>query len=474
MSAPPRLFISYSWTTPEHQQWVLTLATELRENGVDVVLDKWDLAVGHDSIAFMEKMVSDKTITKVVMICDKAYAEKTNNRAGGVGTEAQIISPELYSKQEQNKFAAVIAETDENGKPFLPTYYKSRIFVDLSQPHRYGEEFEKLLRWIYGKPVDVRPEIGKPPSFVTDPDTPNMGTSALGKRATESFKGNKGYTKGALDEYLTTFSQNLEKFRIKISTGEFEEVVKSIEDFLPARNDFIQVLNSIVQYSDLQDHLPRIHRFFESLIPYMFHPEGVHQWNELDFDNYRFIVHELFLYSIALFLRSENFDAALYMFEQPYYVANNAREGQDPTVSFTVFRRYAESFTFRNQRLNLNRMSLRADLLEQRSKISGIPFQYVMQADFVCFMRAELLGDRWWPETLLYTERYYGPFEIFARSKSAKYFAKVLPLLGISDLSQLKAKLDEYDAGAARVPKWDFTSVQPKSLLGFDYLRTGP
>ena len=51
----PKTFISYSWSSPQHEEWVLNLATELRESGVDVVLDKWDLKEGHDSNAFMEK-----------------------------------------------------------------------------------------------------------------------------------------------------------------------------------------------------------------------------------------------------------------------------------------------------------------------------------------------------------------------------------------------------------------------------------
>ncbi len=57
-----RLFISYSWSTPEHEDWVLRLATELRESGIDVILDKWNLKEGHDAFAFMEKMVSDKDV----------------------------------------------------------------------------------------------------------------------------------------------------------------------------------------------------------------------------------------------------------------------------------------------------------------------------------------------------------------------------------------------------------------------------
>ena len=60
----PKLFISYSWSNASHEQWVLDLATELRESGIDVILDKWDLKEGHDSVAFMEKMVTDPDISR--------------------------------------------------------------------------------------------------------------------------------------------------------------------------------------------------------------------------------------------------------------------------------------------------------------------------------------------------------------------------------------------------------------------------
>ncbi len=96
----PKLFISYSWTSEEHENWVLNLATELRESGVDVILDKWDLKEGNDALAFMEKMVTDPKVRKVALICDRIYSEKADDRSGGVGTETQIITPEIYSKED--------------------------------------------------------------------------------------------------------------------------------------------------------------------------------------------------------------------------------------------------------------------------------------------------------------------------------------------------------------------------------------
>jgi hypothetical protein len=477
MSAPPRLFISYSWSTPEHEQWVIDLATELVSSGVEVVLDKWDLREGHDSVAFMEKMVTDPSISKVILICDQVYSNKADGRSGGVGTETQIISAEVYAKQAQDKFVAVIAEKDIEGKPYLPTYYKSRIYVDLSESDRYSENFEKLLRWVFDKPLYVRPEIGKPPSFIVEPDAPVLGTSALAKRVIEGFKADKGYVRGALDEYLFVFSENLERFRITDDAGEADDrIVKSMEEFLPSRNEMIQVLTALTQYADTQSYIPVVHRFFESLIPYLSRPSHINQWNETDFDNFKFIVHELFLYALALLLRSENFESANYLLAQPYYVPGNSDHGRDATVSYIVFRDYMNSLETRNRRLNSRRLSLRADFLEQRSKSSGVQFRHILQADFVCFLRAELTDstgyEQWWPETLLYAGRHHGAFELFARSVSKTYLARTLPLLGVSSLDPVKAKLDDFAAERRRLPSWQFDSINPANLLGFEQLGT--
>ncbi|WP_417071155.1 SEFIR domain-containing protein [Niveibacterium terrae] len=477
MSSPPRLFISYSWSTSEHEQWVIDLATELVNSGVDVVLDKWDLREGHDSIAFMEKMVTDPSISKVILVCDQVYASKADDRSGGVGTETQIISAEVYAKQSQDKFVAVIAEKSDAGKPYLPAYYKSRIYVDLSEIDRYSENFEKLLRWIFDKPLYMKPEIGKPPSFIIEPDAPALGTSALAKRVIEGIKSEKGYARGALDEYLSLFSEHLERFRIAGGEGEMDDrVVKSIEDFTPSRNELIQIVTALAQYADPQTYVPRIHRFFESLVPYLSRPPQITQWIDVDFDNFKFIVHELFLYSIAVLLRGEHIESATYLLSQPYYVPGNSDCGKNAIVSYTVFREHMKSLDIRNQRLKSNRLSMRADLLEQRSKTSGVLFRYVMQADFVCFLRADLIRtdsyDRWWPETLIYADRHYGPFELFARSVSKTYLSRTLSLLGVASLDELKAKLDEYASGRRNLPRWQFDSFGPSTLLGFGQLGT--
>jgi len=475
----PKLFISYSWSSSQHEQWVIELATTLRESGIDVILDKWDLKEGHDAYAFMEQMVSDPAIEKVAIISDKTYSEKADGRAGGVGTETQIISKEVYENQKQDKFVLVVCEKDENGKPYLPTYYKSRIYINLSEPDSYAENFEKLLRWAFDKPLYVKPEIGSAPAFLTDANSISLGTTSSFKRAIDAIKNNKDHASGAMDEYFETFSNNLERFRIERTEEEHDElIVKNIEEFLPYRNEAVQLFLALAQYAPTENNIVKLHRFLEGLIPYMSRPPEVTHYTDWDFDNFKFIVHELFLYAFSILVRYERFEQANYLLQNQYYVAGNSDYGRGVMVRFPVFREYMRSLEARNKRLELRRLSLRADLLEERSKSSGLEFRYLMQGDFILFMRAEMEDEDgfsgWWPETLLYLFKFHSAFEIFARSVSAKYFEKLKCLLAVDKKEDLVSLLSSYREGRRRLPRWEGSSINPHVLLGFDQLETKP
>ena len=201
--APPKLFISYSWTSSQHEQWVVDLAEKLVGSNVDVKLDKWDLRVGQDAIVFMEQMVTDSTIRKVLMIVDKNYAEKANAREGGVGTETQIISKEMYDDQQQDKFAALVLDKNAKGNVYLPAYYKSRIYINFSEPQNYEKEFDKLLRWIFDKPLHVRPAFGKSPAFVSDETRNDIPTKVEQPSATKAIKDYKDNSSGYIVDYIS-------------------------------------------------------------------------------------------------------------------------------------------------------------------------------------------------------------------------------------------------------------------------------
>jgi hypothetical protein len=294
---PPKVFISYSWTSDEHQAWVLNLATELRQSGVDAILDKWDLREGQDAHAFMEKMVTDPEIQRVILVCDAQYVDKANARAGGVGTEAQIISPAMYGQVDQKKFVAVVRERNADGQAYVPAYYGSRIYVDLSSEDVYAPNFEQLVRWIFDKPVLVKPAVSGPPSFVNETAPgPSLENTAFQKRALDAIRNQKANAHGLIEEYFDSCVHAFERFRISDDgTRPFDDtVVSSIQSFTHSRNELLEAIVALVRFDMTEAASIKIHRFFERLLPLYDAPERVNSYREWDFDNFKFIVHELF------------------------------------------------------------------------------------------------------------------------------------------------------------------------------------
>lgn len=157
----PKVFISYSWTSEDYKATVLQLAEALVGKSVDVILDRWELLPGHDRFAFMEQSI--EKADKVLVLCDKKYTEKANARDGGVGTETEIITPDIYGRSNQEKFIPVIMENFES----VPIYLRSRLGIDFRDGHR-ACGFEEILRAIYNKPANAKPPLGRSPEWVEE------------------------------------------------------------------------------------------------------------------------------------------------------------------------------------------------------------------------------------------------------------------------------------------------------------------
>ena len=104
----PRVFISYSWDTPEHKAWVSALAERLQNDGIQVIIDRWNLKPGQNKLHVMEQAVA--TSDFVVIICTEKYAAKANARQGGVGYESIIITGEVAEDMLTDKFIPILRQ----------------------------------------------------------------------------------------------------------------------------------------------------------------------------------------------------------------------------------------------------------------------------------------------------------------------------------------------------------------------------
>jgi hypothetical protein len=158
-------------------------------------------------------------------------------------------------------------------------------------------------------------------------------------------------------------------------------------------------------------------------------------------------------------------------------------DAREPMQPFNIIRQYMQSLEHRNRRLKSNRLSVRADMLEQRSHASGLPFVYLMQADFVLFFFDSITSYRekrtqhWWPETLLYYRESAPPFEIFARAESLNYFRKVCPLIAVKDQTELGEMIALFGVQNApiQLPYWNhYHSINLNTTTNLDKLASKP
>ena len=439
---------------------------------------QWDLKEGHDSIAFMESMISDDEIKKVIMICDKNYSEKANQRSGGVGTEAQIISSEIYKKSIQSKFVAVVFEADEEGKPFLPAYYTSRIYIDLTYEADYAKNFEQLLRWIFDEPLYKKPKLGTKPNFLDNANVKSLRTNIIFNRLMDFIKNDKHGKKGVLREYFEVFSKNLEEFRI-IEIEDDEVLVENLNSFIPYRNEFADVIKTLIIYEIDYEIVEIISGFFESLIHYYYKKDDMRIWKETYSDNFKFIIYELFLYLIYLLIQNEKFEKLALILSRRYFSKEKQEYGKNPMQHYSIFRKHVATLEGRNKRLKLNRLSLCADMIKERAEQYGYNFNLIMQADFVLYLRGVIDRIRyderdcyWFPNTLVFSTFYPRPFDIFERARSTAYFNRIKILFNIDDKNNFEDILGVLEKDNALIPNWQFDSINPRYLLNFENLCT--
>lgn len=152
----PKVFVSYSHDSLEHKNWALELATKLRSFGVDAVIDQWDLRPGDDLAHFMETQLT--AADRVLMICTEKYVEKANAGVGGVGYEKMIVTAAALARIDSNKVIPIVRQ---KGTAVVPTFLKTKLYLDFSRPDQFEFSFDELVRTLHNAPLFEKPPITK-------------------------------------------------------------------------------------------------------------------------------------------------------------------------------------------------------------------------------------------------------------------------------------------------------------------------
>jgi hypothetical protein len=157
-AAPPRVFISYSHDSPEHQDRVLALADRLRLEGVNASIDQYVQSPPEGWADWCETEIRKSDF--VLMVCTETYLRRVNHeeepgKGYGVLWEARLIRQHLYDQgSASGKFVPVIFA--DGSSAHVPTPVKG------ASIHRVetAEGYERLYRLLTDQPLVRRPELG--------------------------------------------------------------------------------------------------------------------------------------------------------------------------------------------------------------------------------------------------------------------------------------------------------------------------
>ncbi len=431
-------------------------ADRLLAEGVDVILDIYDLKEGHDKNAFMEKMVTDKGVTHVLVICDKGYADKADARKKGVGTESQIISQKVYEQVEQSKFIPIVTQFGDDDRPYLPTFLASRIWIDFSSLEAINSNWERLIRLLHGKPIHEKPKLGAAPAFLNESEIPISPARAK----FQSLKQAILTAKPGLAIYRKEFLDSCIEYADKLRVRERPEVENLGEKVLEDCGKLVPVRDHIIDWVLLEGEAAPSEEFSESLIQLLerlrelkARPPEVNQWNDAWFEAHKLFVFETFLYIVASLMKVRAYDDLNNVYTSHYILPTTERFGEKRFERFDEFYAYSETLQKvlapEGRRLH----SPAAALLQRQANRNDIPFADLIQADLLTLLISYITPNTQWYPQLMHYARHGNEFPFFIRASQHKNFKKLARITGIDSVDTLREKVKE---GHARldVGKW--------------------
>lgn len=474
----PKVFISYSWSSQSHQKLIIEWAERLINDGVDVVLDVYDLQEGDDKYAFMERMVNDESVTHVLIFSDKTYAQKADSRKSGVGTESQIISKEIYERIKQSKFIPIVCEFCDDGEPYLPTFLKSRIWVDFSSPESVNKNWERLIRLLYGKPIYEKPSLGTPPPYIQEshstPRSPAVIRFQTFRQAIlDDKKGIKIYRKDFLDTCINFADSLRVRERPEVdSLG--KKILEDCRQLSTVRNliiDWVLLESEITPSSEFSETLIR---FLERLLELKSRPPELNTWSDVWFEAHSIFVYETFLYIIAALLKKEAFDVLHDIFTSYYLLPKTEAYRENRFVCFDAFYGYSRTLNEVLAPEGRRLISPAAELIKRQSDRNDITFQDVIEAELLILLNAFIHPTaQWYPQTFHYAS-YAHEFSFFIRATQHKYFKNLGKITGIDNADKLR-ELVKKGHERLNVSQWhDFFWVRETfwSAMNMDKLDT--
>jgi hypothetical protein len=163
MKKVPSAFVSYSWDSKEHQDWVLGLVNLLRKSGVDATADVFETQKGTVNLY---NMMIDKIRSSdfTVIVLTPEYAAKADEFQGGVGFETTLLVP--FIQENMQKIIPIMKWCTGGKDNAIPFYLKGVHYIDFSNEVEFDERFQALLHRIHKVDLIEKSPLGHKPNLI--------------------------------------------------------------------------------------------------------------------------------------------------------------------------------------------------------------------------------------------------------------------------------------------------------------------
>jgi WD40 repeat protein len=173
-----RVFISYSHDSKEHAAKVLELAKRLRSDGIDAVLDQYEVSPPQGWPRWVQEQI--RAARFVLVVCTKRYRrvmEGEEPREALGSPEAQVMRHALYEAAGINrKFIPIVLH--EEDRKNIPTELQAFTYFPVNETRGY----EALRSLLNGQPEFQKPALRHPVPTIP-PDSSPSETASPGSSA---------------------------------------------------------------------------------------------------------------------------------------------------------------------------------------------------------------------------------------------------------------------------------------------------
>jgi hypothetical protein len=150
----PKVFICHA--SEDKERFVLGFAENLRANGVDAWLDKWEIKLGDSLVGKVFDEGIEECQCFIIILSEKSVKKKW--------VREELNSAFVQKIEKDTKIMPIIIDKNVN----VPKVLKHTYWIKMENLIEYEDKLNEVLAAIFEKDMPSKPPLGQPPSYTNE------------------------------------------------------------------------------------------------------------------------------------------------------------------------------------------------------------------------------------------------------------------------------------------------------------------